>query len=102
MKNAISCWQPAADRRLRRGQGRGAHLRGHLGAEPARMAAADGCELIVVPNASPYHIGKRELREQALRQRTRETGCPVVYANVIGGQDELVFDGRSFAMTVPR
>jgi NAD+ synthase (glutamine-hydrolysing) len=66
---------------------------------PAQMAAADGCELIVVPNASPYHIGKRELREKALLQRTRETGCPVVYANVIGGQDELVFDGRSFAIT---
>jgi NAD+ synthase (glutamine-hydrolysing) len=67
--------------------------------EPAAMAAADGCQLMVVPNASPYHVGKRELREQALRQRTRETGCPIVYLNVIGGQDELVFDGRSFAIS---
>ncbi len=67
--------------------------------EPARVAAADGCDLIVVPNASPFHVYKRAERERALRLRARETGKPVVYANLVGGQDELVFDGRSFAIT---
>ncbi|MEM6573532.1 MAG: NAD+ synthase [Pseudomonadota bacterium] len=67
--------------------------------EPAANAAADGCDLIVVPNASPYHVYKRNERERALRLRARETGKPILYANLVGGQDELVFDGRSFAVT---
>ncbi|MFK7955772.1 MAG: NAD+ synthase [Lysobacterales bacterium] len=68
-------------------------------ADPTRVAAADGCDIIVVPNASPYHVYKRAERERALRLRARESGKPVVYANLVGGQDELVFDGRSFAIT---
>ncbi len=67
--------------------------------EPAAVAAADGCDLIVVPNASPFHLYKRAERERALRLRARESGKPIVYANLVGGQDELVFDGRSFAIT---
>ncbi|MEM9532878.1 MAG: NAD(+) synthase, partial [Pseudomonadota bacterium] len=66
--------------------------------EPAQVAAADGCDVIVVPNASPYHEFKRAERERALRKRARETGKPILYANLVGGQDELVFDGRSFGI----
>jgi len=67
--------------------------------EPSRVAAAHGCDLIVVPNASPFHVYKRAERERALRLRARESGKPILYANLVGGQDELVFDGRSFAIT---
>ncbi|MDJ0653124.1 MAG: NAD+ synthase [Xanthomonadales bacterium] len=66
--------------------------------EPARKAAAHGCDVLVIPNASPFHENKRLNREQALAHRATETGLPIVYANLVGGQDELVFDGRSFAI----
>ncbi|TVP88506.1 MAG: NAD+ synthase [Thioalkalivibrio sp.] len=64
--------------------------------EPAALAAAAGAELILNLNASPYHRGKATEREAVVRARVHETGCPVVYVNSVGGQDELVFDGRSF------
>ncbi len=64
---------------------------------PALRAAEDGCELIVVPNASPYHLDKRARREAALTERANDSGKPIIYGNLVGGQDELVFDGRSFA-----
>jgi len=64
--------------------------------EPAALAAAAGAELILNLNASPYHRGKATEREAVVRARVHETGCPVVYVNTVGGQDELVFDGRSF------
>jgi NAD+ synthase (glutamine-hydrolysing) len=63
----------------------------------ARTAAA-GARLIVVPNASPYHMQKGRERERIVADRVREGGVPVVYANLVGGQDELVFDGDSFVM----
>lgn len=66
--------------------------------EPAQKAARHGCDLIVVPNASPYHLEKRQRREVALKRRAKQTGKPIIYGNLIGGQDELVFDGRSFAV----
>jgi NAD+ synthase (glutamine-hydrolysing) len=68
--------------------------------EPAPMAAARaaGAELIVIINASPYEKGKQHAREAILRRRIAEAGLPVVYLNLVGGQDELVFDGRSFVM----
>jgi len=59
---------------------------------------ADGADLIVVLNASPFHIGKYEERVQTLQNRVQETGLPVVYVNLAGGQDELVFDGASLAL----
>lgn len=62
---------------------------------PARAAADAGAELILNINASPYHLGKRAERLATLRARCRETGLPVAYVNLVGGQDELVFDGRS-------
>ncbi|WP_394701272.1 NAD+ synthase [uncultured Propionivibrio sp.] len=64
----------------------------------ADRARDAGAEVLLVLNASPYHIGKRDLRAQVLRERIAATGLPVVYANLVGGQDELVFDGGSFAL----
>ena len=66
--------------------------------EPARAAAAAGAQLLAVINASPFHLGKSAEREQTMRERVRETGLPLVYAHLVGGQDEVVFEGRSFAL----
>ncbi len=65
---------------------------------PAARAAAAGARLILNLNASPYQAGKGREREQVVAQRARETGLPVVYVNLVGGQDELVFDGGSFCV----
>jgi NAD+ synthetase len=64
-------------------------------AEAARRA---GAELLLAINASPFHTNKQTHRYEVLRDRIAGTGMPVVYANLVGGQDELVFDGASFAM----
>jgi NAD+ synthase (glutamine-hydrolysing) len=64
--------------------------------EPAALAKEAGAEVILNLNASPYHRGKASEREAVVRDRVRETGLPVLYVNMVGGQDELVFDGRSF------
>lgn len=66
-------------------------------APPAASRAA-GAEVLIAINGSPYELGCQERREQIVRQRIREIGIPVVYLNMIGGQDELVFDGGSFSM----
>ena len=66
--------------------------------EPAARAAAAGAQLLVNLNASPYHTGKAPEREASVVARVRETGLPIVYVNLVGGQDELVFDGGSFAV----
>lgn len=65
---------------------------------PACQAAAAGAKLIVVTNASPFEAGKQQQRERELRQRVRDTGTPFMYVNLVGGQDELVFDGGSLVM----
>lgn len=65
---------------------------------PMQQAAEAGAHLIINLNASPFHLYKGDEREQALRQRVSECGLPVVYVNLVGGQDELVFDGGSFVM----
>jgi NAD+ synthase (glutamine-hydrolysing) len=62
---------------------------------PMADQAAAGARLLVNANASPYSRGRREERLAVLAERTAETGCPVVYVNQVGGQDELVFDGAS-------
>ena len=62
------------------------------------QARAAGAELLLVLNASPYHLDKQERRTGILRERVATIGIPVIYANLVGGQDELVFDGGSFAM----
>ena len=66
--------------------------------EPSAQAVAAGAQLILVSNASPYHIGKEAQREAALQARVQETGVPHIYVNSVGGQDELIFDGGSFAV----
>lgn len=66
--------------------------------EPARLSKAAGAELLAVINASPFHVGKGDEREQVMRQRVRACGLPLVYAHLVGGQDEVVFEGRSFAL----
>ena len=65
---------------------------------PMSQLADAGAEVIFNLNASPYHIGKLDQRLSVLRQRADETGCPIVYANLVGGQDELVFDGTSLVL----
>lgn len=64
----------------------------------AEAAAAAGAQLLAVLNASPYHLNKPVTREQVVAERVLATGIPVVYCNLVGGQDELVFDGASFAL----
>lgn len=66
--------------------------------DPALAAKAAGAQLLVVINGSPYSYGYQERREQVVRARALATGLPVVYVNLLGGQDELVFDGGSFVM----
>lgn len=61
---------------------------------PAQQAAA-GAEVLININASPYDFGKASAREQMLVGRARAAGVPLVYVNLVGGQDELVFDGGS-------
>jgi NAD+ synthase (glutamine-hydrolysing) len=62
----------------------------------AEAARAAGAELLLVLNASPYHMTKQAQRQGVLRQRVAATGMPALYTNLVGGQDELVFDGASF------
>jgi NAD+ synthase (glutamine-hydrolysing) len=68
-------------------------------ADPARQAADSAAALLVNLNASPFHAGKQAQREQLVAERARETGLPVMYVNLVGGQDELVFDGASFVVS---
>ena len=65
--------------------------------EPILAMVANGAELIVNINASPYFAGRLREREAMLAVRSREAGVPIVYTNLVGGQDELVFDGASLA-----
>jgi NAD+ synthase len=60
--------------------------------------AREGAELLIVPNGSPYWIGKQEVRYDVARLRVAETKLPLAYVNQVGGQDELVFDGASFVL----
>jgi NAD+ synthase (glutamine-hydrolysing) len=65
---------------------------------PMAQAAAAGAEVLVNLNASPYDYTKAHRREQELGARAREAGVPIAYVNLVGGQDELVFDGASFVV----
>ena len=64
----------------------------------ARAAAQAGAQVLLVPNASPYNTGKQEERLEVARRCARENRYALIYANMVGGQDELVFDGASFAL----
>jgi NAD+ synthase (glutamine-hydrolysing) len=65
---------------------------------PSRQAREAGAALILNLNSSPFHRGKPEQRQDLVAQRARENKLPIVYVNQVGGQDELVFDGGSFAV----
>ncbi len=64
----------------------------------AIRAEEAGAQVLLVLNASPYHFNKQVTRYDTIRERIGDTGLAVVYANMVGGQDELVFDGASFVM----
>ena len=63
--------------------------------EPMAAAARAGAELVIVINASPFDTGKQAQREALLAARAKETGCAIAYLNMVGGQDEVVYDGAS-------
>ena len=65
---------------------------------PARAARDAGAQVLAVLNASPFHAGKSVEREQRMRERVVDCGLPLVYAHLVGGQDEVIFEGRSFAL----
>ncbi len=65
---------------------------------PSAQAAAAGAQVLININASPFHAGKAAEREALLARRATEHGLPILYANLVGGQDELVFDGGSFVV----
>ena len=66
--------------------------------EPGLLAKESGAELLAVINASPFHVGKGGERVARMAERARALDLPVVYAHLVGGQDEVVFDGASFAV----
>ena len=66
--------------------------------EPAQLARDAGAELLAVINASPFHLGKGDERQARMAERARAVGLPLVFAHLVGGQDEVVFDGASFCV----
>ncbi|MDP3525211.1 MAG: nitrilase-related carbon-nitrogen hydrolase, partial [Hoeflea sp.] len=64
--------------------------------------AESGAQILLVANGSPYYRGKVDVRHQVVLRQVIETGLPLVYANQVGGQDELVFDGASFAINADK
>ena len=64
--------------------------------------AESGAEILLVPNGSPYYRGKIDVRHQVVIRQVIESDLPILYANQLGGQDELVFDGASFAFNADR
>ncbi|MBK6717443.1 MAG: NAD+ synthase [Burkholderiales bacterium] len=66
--------------------------------EPGDAARAAGAQVLLVLNASPFHLGKAAEREARMAERARHLGQPLLYAHLVGGQDEIVFDGASFAV----
>jgi NAD+ synthase (glutamine-hydrolysing) len=68
--------------------------------DPVEDLAHAGGELLLIINGSPYHSGKRELRREIFSAVARRHSRPLIYVNMVGGNDQLVFDGSSFAMDV--
>src|SRR4051812_31857364 len=66
--------------------------------EPAELAREAGAELLAVINASPFHVGKGGERVARMADRALAVHLPIIYAHLVGGQDEVVFDGASFAV----
>lgn len=67
-------------------------------AQPALQTKAAGAQILLVLNASPYHLQKENVRYEVLRKQSQTNHLPIVYLNMVGGQDELVFDGGSCAV----
>ena len=67
-------------------------------ADVCETLAETGAQILLVPNGSPYHRGKPEVRTNLMVYRVVDTGLPLVYLNMIGGQDDQVFDGASFVL----
>jgi NAD+ synthase/NAD+ synthase (glutamine-hydrolysing) len=67
--------------------------------DPVEELFTAGAELLICINASPFNMGKREIRREIYRAVSRRYGRPVAYVNQVGGNDQLVFDGSSFAMS---
>ncbi|MBC7437652.1 MAG: NAD+ synthase [Bdellovibrionales bacterium] len=67
--------------------------------EPAQLAKQAGAQVLAVINASPFHVGKGVERIARMADRARAVELPLVYAHLVGGQDEVVFDGGSFALS---
>ena len=65
---------------------------------PVAATRLAGAGLLVVINASPYERSKHDVRGELVRHRARQAGCPLAYVNLVGGQDELVFDGDSLVV----
>jgi NAD+ synthase len=72
------------------------------GPDPVECIAETGGEILLVPNASPYERDKLAIRESIAVARVVESGLPLIYLNLVGGQDELVFEGASFALNADR
>ena len=66
--------------------------------EPGAAAKAAGAQVLAVLNASPFHLGKADEREARMSERARASGLPLLFSHLAGGQDEVVFDGASFAV----
>ena len=64
--------------------------------------AESGAEMLLVPNGSPYYRGKVDVRQQTVIRQVIESGLPLLYANQMSGQDELIFDGASFAISATK
>nr|WP_274630649.1 NAD+ synthase [Mesorhizobium shangrilense] len=64
--------------------------------------AESGAEMLLVPNGSPYYRGKMDVRQQVVIRQVIESGLPMLWANQLGGQDELIFDGASFAINADK
>jgi len=65
------------------------------GLDPVKQLAGQKCDLMVNLSASPWHYGKSRVRQTLVTDAARAIGCPVAYVNAVGGNDELIFDGRS-------
>ena len=66
--------------------------------EPPARARAAGAQVLLVPNGSPFHMKKQHLRYEVMLENVSSQGLALVYANLVGGQDELIFDGNSFVL----
>ena len=70
----------------------------HYSVDPVKELLDAGAELLIVPSASPFHAGKQALRRRLAANASREGGIPTLYCNLVGANDSLIFDGRSFAV----